>query len=282
MATYANGYAKQDGQWWFWFGDGRRVRAREATCKQCGRTFPTYRGATFCSVACRVESTRKAVKAYRCPQCKQRFVPGEKEQRFCSHVCAATAMHAKRIAPTVRKSGSRSALIQKEKAHRFTQDSTGQWWYHFGKKRPCRMRAFTQSCPRCGREFIPTPIKRGDGKPTRHCSRSCGVLAAYDNPELRGKFSGAKSHLWKGGRMVGPRGYVYIHCPGHHSIKYGSRRYVLEHRLVMEEHLKRPLAVNEFVHHKNGIKSDNRIENLELWIHGHPPGQRVSDQKVSE
>lgn len=53
---------------------------------------------------------------------------------------------------------------------------------------------------------------------------------------------------------------------------------ILEHTLVMSEILGRPLLDHEQVHHRNGVRDDNRPDNLELWSTYQPPGQRVTDK----
>jgi len=75
----------------------------------------------------------------------------------------------------------------------------------------------------------------------------------------RAKLTG-NQHAWKGGRTIGSTGYVLIFSPTHPHKDCGG--YVYEHRLVMEAHLGRTLLPTEVCHHINGIKDDNRIENL--------------------
>jgi len=81
--------------------------------------------------------------------------------------------------------------------------------------------------------------------------------------------SGSANPGWNGGkkRVRAKNGvdyYVYVRTPGHPSLKGKSTKYVAEHRLVMEKYLGRFLRETEVVHHKNGVKHDNRIENLRV------------------
>lgn len=161
---------------------------------------------------------------------------------------------------------------------RFVLDDEGQWWYLWGSKL-ARTRTYVQRCPQCGEDFLPVPThrlpKNGVG---RCCSRTCGVRAAYARKTHPMGWRGENARHWTGGRRKTGRGYVQIYSPGHPSIT-GVRQYVMEHRLVMEKMLGRYLQPHEQVHHKNGIRDDNRPENLELWAHQQPSGQRPHEQK---
>jgi len=101
-------------------------------------------------------------------------------------------------------------------------------------------------------------------------SNSCGCL----RNELAHKRCGPNSALWGGGVTI-EKGYVYLYKPNHPNANYRGR--VAEHVYVMSEYLGRPLIKGETVHHRNGIRGQNNIENLELWSGSHPCGQRVSD-----
>ena len=77
--------------------------------------------------------------------------------------------------------------------------------------------------------------------------------------------TGAKNPAWKGGRIRTRGGYILVKTYNHPNVQKPNG-YCLEHRLVMENHLGRYLTSLEIVHHKNGIKDDNRIENLVIVL----------------
>lgn len=73
-------------------------------------------------------------------------------------------------------------------------------------------------------------------------------------------------------------GYRNVPVPPELRALARNKRKEGEHRLVMAQHLGRALYPDEVVHHKNGVRTDNRIENLELWSTAHPKGQRVEEK----
>lgn len=172
----------------------------------------------------------------------------------------------------------------------------GRWVNHSIKSRPIARR-----CIRCAniarlthRPFNNIPpkeneIRRGDEIGRRqhasyiwricsNCNSGSWISTVKGKPEnklckkCKGViYSRSNSHCWKGGITHTRSGYILIaiypnnpyYSMGHVKSKK-DYRVIFEHRLVMAQHLGRCLTKDEIVHHKNGIKSDNRLENLEL------------------
>jgi len=85
---------------------------------------------------------------------------------------------------------------------------------------------------------------------------------------------GERHGSWKGGRVVGSQGYIQVKIYRDDPlwVMANTSNYVQEHRLVMARHLGRPLSPSESVHHINGDRADNRIENLQLRQGQHGTG----------
>jgi len=106
----------------------------------------------------------------------------------------------------------------------------------------------------------------------RGFTKSCGC---YDL-ECKRSRRGDKSPQWKGGRIKNVDGYWLLSMRGHANAN--RRGYVFEHVYIMSNYLDRPLEKHELVHHKNGVKDDNRLDNLSLMLDtAHCRGQTIED-----
>jgi hypothetical protein len=132
----------------------------------------------------------------------------------------------------------------------------------------------------CGKTHVVLNRSLVSGK-----AKSCGCLRqevmAQQITSVIPPAPGMKNGNWKGGRHVDGRGYINVRIEPDDPMFVMHRRasfngvaaYVFEHRLVMARYLGRPLQRHEDVHHINGARADNRIENLQLRIRPHGSGQ---------
>ena len=121
-------------------------------------------------------------------------------------------------------------------------------------------------CPQCGKEF---------SRKRRVRSKTVGnKLAGHETGYTRQTYcSGTCRNLARGPSKG------FLDKRGYRIVGMGRREnYRPEHHLVMEKMIGRPMMKGETVHHKNGKRSDNRPENLELWSSRHGKGQRVDDR----
>jgi len=118
------------------------------------------------------------------------------------------------------------------------------------------------------------------------CECECGIIKNYSTTDLTTgrikscgcynkevaslRMSGKNNPFWNGGKTINKRGYI--------EIKFGENRGKLEHRILYEQYYGIKLKKHQNIHHINGIKSDNRIENLELWDTSQPGGQKIEDK----
>lgn len=145
------------------------------------------------------------------------------------------------------------------------------------RKRGPGVNAFTDEV----RAGVASRFLAGESQTALAVELGCGVSTVAGILRAAGVAAGEhgqrreRHHAWKGGRVVHPDGYVMTRPDADSEVGQamkGVSGYVLEHRLVLAQHLGRPLEPWETVHHLNGAKDDNRLENLQLRSGRHGKG----------
>lgn len=169
-------------------------------------------------------------------------------------------------------------------------------WHRYGDpnglapRRPTRIEGATKTCTSCDRTLDCGEFPNG-WSPCRDCraklhysgGNTCATcFAPISNGAKTGLcrpcFGASRRDQAESKRLTG-RSDGYVVLTGHFGHPNArARGHILEHVKVMADILGRALVAGENVHHINGFRDDNRPENLELWSHRQPKGQRVEDK----
>ena len=185
-----------------------------------------------------------------CPSCKEGRWATNHNVRMCGG-----SPHCQRCGATAGSAASRQYLAPNDVAPSWRE------YYDFSKQSIYQGGMATWvTCPDCGLErwVLNTLVRR------RGQSPYCNTCVS----------TGARSAVWKGGRKVN-NGYIEVALStlspaeqGQFQTMANVQGYILEHRLVLARRIGRPLHDNEIVHHLNGMRADNRPENLRLLRKG--------------
>ena len=192
---------------------------------------------------------------FKCKECGIEFEFIRRKRIFCSDKCARESRKLKEPPKT-----KICATCQIEK-------NREDFWVSKGKASGLHF-----ECRSCGAEKLRNKSEEWKAKEKiRHRIKGRKKLGL--STDLSISYKPTKNmEKW---RMIS-NGYIVIGKPNHPNARKCGMMF--EHIYIMSQHIGRPLHKKETVHHKNGIRYDNRIENLELWSHSHPPGQRVEDK----
>lgn len=196
-------------------------------------------------------AAKRTLENRQCLHCGGTFRPPTSASAYCSSECWYASRKAARMVPC---EACGTTFERKVKTQRACSVACGNKLKEANR---------TVECGNCKTAFL-----RPHGKLQTFCSRRCSMLARG------GSTSNSAARHPEGHELRTSSGYIQQKHEG---------RWVQQHRLVMQQTLGRPLLSNERVHHKNGVRADNRPENLEMWAvtatsKKDPAGQRVCDK----